>query len=70
MAYERVIKRHRKGESITLEYLETCSNYHDIWLREDEKRTILIDGNNNTDVVFNKVNIIITICYEKILLLL
>ena len=70
VAYERVIKRQRKGETINLEYLETCSNYHDIWLREDEKSTILIDGNHNTDVVFNKVNIIITICYEKILLLL
>ena len=34
---ERVQKRNRTGESIPLEYLETCHRYHDVWLNNSKK---------------------------------
>ena len=34
---ERVEKRNRTGESIPLEYLETCHRYHDVWLNTTNK---------------------------------
>jgi deoxyadenosine/deoxycytidine kinase len=33
VAYERVNKRGRKGETIPLEYLQTCHQYHEAWLK-------------------------------------
>lgn len=35
-SYERVLKRERKGETIPLEYLAKCSDYHDSWLLQPE----------------------------------
>ena len=35
-SYERVLKRARKGETIPLEYLAKCSEYHDNWLLQPE----------------------------------
>ena len=46
ICYARVIKRNRKGENIPLEYLTSCSNYHDKWLDTINKK-IIIDGNIN-----------------------
>ena len=42
VAFERVQKRNRSGETIPLEYLEKCHKYHDEWLNS---KTHIIDGN-------------------------
>jgi len=50
IAFDRVIKRNRKGENIPLEYLEDCSRYHDDWIDNDKKLDLskmIIDGNVN-----------------------
>jgi deoxyadenosine/deoxycytidine kinase len=47
-SYERVVKRARKGESISLEYLTKCSQYHDNWLLNDlmnQDMVALFDAN-------------------------
>ena len=31
--YERILSRNRKGEHVTLKYLQLCSDYHDQWLK-------------------------------------
>jgi len=56
IANERVLKRNRKGETINLEYLELCSKYHDNWLLNNTKRSIIIDGNQTCDITYNKIN--------------
>ena len=44
--YERVIKRNRKGETIPLEYLKLCGDYHDNWILNTEfHETLVLDGN-------------------------
>ncbi len=60
IAYERVIKRNRKGETIELEYLDMCSKYHDSWLLENIMgKTLSVDGNNESEEVFKLVKLII-----------
>ena len=44
VAFKRVQKRGRQGESIPLEYLVKCHEYHDVWLNSCEN-THVIDGN-------------------------
>ena len=34
VCFERVIQRNRQGESIPLDYLETCHRYHEEWLQK------------------------------------
>jgi len=42
VAFERVTKRNRSGETIPFEYLKKCHNYHDDWLSSNSQ---IIDGN-------------------------
>jgi deoxyadenosine/deoxycytidine kinase len=45
---ERVHKRNRQGESLTLEYLEKCHCYHQVWLNNNNKLpTLTLDGNQD-----------------------
>jgi len=47
-SYNRVMKRARKGETIPLEYLAKCSDYHDNWLLNPELNNnllALVDAN-------------------------
>jgi deoxyadenosine/deoxycytidine kinase len=47
---ERVDKRARKEETIPLEYLIKCHQYHEDWLIDDSNETLfvnIIDGNQN-----------------------
>ena len=49
-AFERVIKRNRQGETIPLQYLQTCHHYHEEWLISSSDLSILtLDG--DIDVV-------------------
>ena len=51
IALERVNKRSRNGESISLEYLELCNRYHNNWL-ENIENVLVFNGNqerNNND---------------------
>lgn len=45
VALERVKKRSRDGETIPLEYLQNCHNYHEDWLKTYDKQKITINGN-------------------------
>lgn len=46
-AYERVIKRGRLGETIPIEYLRKCNEYHDNWLNNTHYDMLLLDGNQD-----------------------
>jgi len=46
IAYSRVQKRNREGECITLQYLQSCHDYHEHWLNNIQNKYI-IDYNNN-----------------------
>lgn len=66
-AYDRVIKRNREGETIPIEYLEKCHQYHEKWLcnniyDEVDSNIIQLDGNINIDEMPE----ILNIWYEEI----
>lgn len=44
--FKRIIKRNRKGETIPLEYLQMCHNYHEKWL-DEQTNVQRFDGNFN-----------------------
>ena len=47
ISYNRIKKRNRKGENISIEYLQKCNNYHNDWLINSKKENILtIDVSN------------------------
>jgi len=76
VAYSRVVKRNRLGETIPLEYLTQCNDNHDAWIdsvNTDDK--LIVDGNtDNMDTQFymgiaNDIGILLEkILLEKILL--
>jgi deoxyadenosine/deoxycytidine kinase len=45
IAYQRVLKRSRQGETIPLEYLKKCHMYHETWLRTIETNKRVFDAN-------------------------
>jgi len=47
---KRVDKRARAEESIPIEYLTKCNEYHDKWLLNTEQNVVLIDSNQDTDI--------------------
>jgi deoxyadenosine/deoxycytidine kinase len=55
IAYQRVLKRNRNGESIDLNYLIECSEYHDSWIKKLNNNSCLI-LNGNYDIDDNTVN--------------
>lgn len=52
IAYERILKRNRLGESMTQEYINMCHKYHHNWLNDI---SLNIDGNNDIDTVFGTI---------------
>ena len=49
VCYDRIKKRSRTGEeSIPLEYLKKCHEYHDKWILNEEENLQIIDGNVDT----------------------
>lgn len=69
--YERIIKRNRTGESIPLEYLESCHSYHDKWLTNPTIPLIVYDGNvemddtNILDIIYKIENNITDLLLDK-----
>ena len=53
ICFNRVLKRDRPGENISLQYLKDCHYYHDKWLNEpgkiEEGNVLVIDGNEETN---------------------
>lgn len=48
ICYDRIVKRNRSGEeTIPLEYLETCNNYHIAMFNELQTIMTIIDGNQH-----------------------
>ena len=43
--YDRVIKRNRNGETIPLDYLNKCQDYHDMWFNNMNANIITINNN-------------------------
>jgi deoxyadenosine/deoxycytidine kinase len=54
ICFERVKKRSRKGETIPLEYLTKCHNYHDNWIMNSDNphdiEKVIIDSNVDIDI--------------------
>jgi len=47
---KRVDKRARAEETIPIEYLTKCHEYHDKWLLTTDQRVIILDSNQDTDI--------------------
>ena len=47
---KRVDKRARVEETIPLDYLTKCHEYHDKWLLTTEQKVIVLDSNQDTDI--------------------
>jgi len=47
VAYKRVLKRSRQGETIPLDYLEKCHIYHENWLKTVEGHKRVFDANGD-----------------------
>ena len=47
--YERVIQRNRNGETIPLDYLKKCNDYHDMWFNNMNANIITINNNIDSD---------------------
>ena len=65
VVYSRVIKRGRVGETIPLDYLVKCHEYHEKWLNSDSN-PILYKLQINGDEIHNSVNETITIWAEQV----
>lgn len=61
IAHNRVIKRARPGELITLDYLSECNNYHEKWLKNSVNKMLILDGN----IDYNKNSQVINTWMDK-----
>ena len=54
---ERILKRNRKGETIPIEYLARCHQYHDEWIMNESVENVLsLDGNkDNTSENYHEI---------------
>lgn len=53
ICFERIVERNRKGENISLIYLNNCHLYHELWLNNINNENILVI---NGDIKLNKNN--------------
>ena len=47
---ERIDKRGREGETIPLEYVQKCHDYHDAWINDVTCKKLVIDANPEIEV--------------------
>ncbi len=47
-SHERILKRNRDGEVVTLDYLKNCHTYHELWMKNN-KNILTIEGNHEKD---------------------
>jgi deoxyadenosine/deoxycytidine kinase len=47
---QRIMKRRREGETIPLEYVQKCHDYHDAWINGITCKKLVIDANPEIDV--------------------
>ena len=49
---QRIMKRGREGETIPLEYVQKCHDYHDAWINGNTTpcKKLVIDANPEIDV--------------------
>lgn len=48
---QRIIKRGRDGETIPLEYVKKCHDYHDAWINSATCKKLVIDANQEIEVM-------------------
>lgn len=51
---ERINKRGREGETIPLEYVQKCHDYHDEWINGATCKKLVIDANQEIEVTANQ----------------
>jgi len=57
---QRIIKRDRKGETISLDYLKKCHSYHNDWLNEKNNKLVIdVTKKMSVDIFTNWINDII-----------
>jgi deoxyadenosine/deoxycytidine kinase len=57
VAYNRILKRNRPGENISLDYIKMCNDYHNSWLYNENTSTSLVfDGDLSESDIFNIIN--------------
>jgi len=66
ICHERVEKRNRIGETISVEYLKKCHDYHEKWLKKEEN-VLFLNGNvdfetdnNQMEIINQQINTFIT----------
>lgn len=63
--YNRVIKRGRNGETIPLEYLENCNNYHNNWLNQQDI-VLTLNANEDKEEIVDDYNVWLSIISKYI----
>ena len=57
VAYNRILKRNRPGENISLDYIKMCNDYHDSWLyNESTSLSLVLNGDLFESYIFNSIN--------------
>ena len=50
---QRIIKRDRKGETISLDYLKKCHSYHNDWLDKKNNKLVIDVTQKMSNEIFN-----------------
>lgn len=61
IAFDRIQKRARLGENISLEYITECHNYHEDWFDKISQKYIInanIDISQNTEILSEQINLV------------
>ena len=54
--FNRILTRNRKGETIPIEYLQNCHNYHEKWINSTTTPVLVLDGEpQQTDSCIEKI---------------
>jgi deoxyadenosine/deoxycytidine kinase len=53
VSFNRVTKRNREGETIPLEYLKNCNDYHNNWINNEDIKVLTLDANTDFNYDLN-----------------